>query len=369
MKRLYVVLIIIAFFGCNKEDLPQEDGIKYDNYFLIEADTFLLESGKSIIHPMEQYELNQGVISVSFDESLQKYYFGILLLSTNAILVDYENGTKLTFNGPWNGVYLSGLTSDFNTISDGEHSFELGHHYGELSTFGPPTIRYDIDPDDNSLIDDPLVKGTVIINKQGSNYEINFTSTQLAGNRLVKGHFKGDLKIRTTNTTMLNFWNTGDFINCFIYEKGGFRSYELTDCILKVIEKPTNLIGPGDLHPISLYSKAISDTDESHRDNPQAYKGINVLEILDDGRTDERLSNGIYNIGTWSIYEKCILRFNYNFNNNGNYESEVSLKAGVFTVNFKDNLIKIDLSGTTDLEKKNSTVFAHYEGKYRLIEE
>ncbi|GEM_PF-4658393 len=365
IKLLFCIVFISYFLtGCKKDDIIVEEPLKYENYFYFEADTFTLPSGVQNIYPREEFELNHGIISVSYIESQQTYFFGILLLSSNAFAIDYENGTKLGNNGVWNGVYLNGLTLNTDTIPDGEYWFSINKYpVYNILTCGTATIRYDFN--DSGGHDHPLRRGGVVsLKKNGNQYEIDFEILSSIRDVEFKCHYKGELKMRNTKTAMLNFFHEGDFINHFIYRD---KCYELSDCVLMNIERPTNLVGPGDLHPIYLYSKEFSIEDEYLSDNPSKYTGFNLLDIRDWGLTDTPLSTRTYVISPWTEYDRCLLRFNYNYNNKGNFEKEVSSENGVFSVELEDSFFKLDLSCKTDPEKDDD-IFAHYEGKYRMIE-
>ena len=359
MKKLILSILIIFFLSCDKEESEKEVINPFQNYIEFEGSTFTLSSGKTINYPVKFYELNHGIISRSFDTINNQYYYGILLLSDNAIISEIDNGTIIDENGKWNGVFLNGFSLSDSIIEDGAYTFDANSNWGKISSYAVSEVLTEIG--NNGGYSNPLKSASITLQKSGNNYQIQFSGVSLITDKKINGLFNGELNIRKTNTTMLSFWNKKDFKNCFVYNT---RSYELKDCILKNIEKPR----------ITFYSESILATDDEITTNSY-YNGTNVLQLSDNVSTGRKLSTGTYRIGYGNIYKYGYLGFEHSSIGSSRYSNQARLTSGVFNVCLKEDIIEFALNGKTkdgandNVYNANDNLFLFYNGSYRTINE
>jgi len=181
LKSLFVITVLsIAFIGCKKED---EDEAVKKNSFTYDSKSYDTPKGY-----IEDYGANEDNQSADFD---------VVFCSSS---ISY-NATEEQFIGKGNLVSIDLNSSSLTELVSGTYTYDASLDTDDNATRKPDTFVYatvlaDYDFANGTGTQDSSgenTKGSVIINKTESTYEISYNFTLETGKN-VEGFYKGTLK-------------------------------------------------------------------------------------------------------------------------------------------------------------------------------
>lgn len=372
MRLLTTILIILLLISCKKNEINDgsEPTYNFKNYFQIHGESYVTDDNGNTTYVQDiKYELTHGIISRSYDLDTKKYYFGILLLSSNITIIDKKNGTELGYSATeaMNGIFINGLMSDSPSIKEGINTFQLNGQFSIKSAAGAnkaSIFNYNMDGRDW-----PIKSGTATVLKNGDKYEITLDAIEGIADRKFTAYFSGDLTIRNINSTMLSLSDHGDYIN-YYYINYSWRRLELNECYTSDYHHTGAITGYSHSITLKSYSKKNKSISGDYYSNPSNYEKIDAIHLNTrgvgnaNGREIVRLKNGRYMIGSDYLYSECKVYTKDNLNELVIYKW---IESGYFDVSVNDSIIEIDLVGNTEMSGKYN-VLAHYEGKYEKFD-